>query len=291
MAKIFDFQLFADGATGDGAVAPAENSLENNSGGEQIPETAKKGSDAGNNTSAESDGQTDHAAREKEFEDLIRGNYKSQFENKVQNIIDRRFKAQKGVMEEYAAAKPILDMLMQRYNTSDIAALKEAFEGDTSYWEAGAEKEGMDVNQYKEIMQLRAENQRFRQEHEMTEQQKYIQNQIDDWKKQGDELKSVYPEFDFQTELANKDFQGLLKAGIPMKKAYEIMHMEEIQAALKEQTEKTVMDHIRANGSRPSENGVKSSNSFVLGKNVSDLTKADRDEIKRRVQRGEKIIL
>lgn len=291
MAKIFDLQLFADGATGDGATASAENSLENNSGGEQIPETAKKGSDAGDKTSAESGGQIDPAAREKEFENLIRGDFKSQFDSKVQNIIDRRFKAQKGALEEYAAAKPIIEMLMQRYNTTDIAALKEAFEGDASYWEAGAEKEGMEVDQYKELMQLRAENQRFRQEHEMTEQQKYIQNQIDDWKRQGDNIKAVYPEFDLQTELANKDFQGLLKAGIPMQKAYEIMHMDEIQAALKEQTEKAVMDHIRANGSRPSENGVKGSNGFVLGKNVSDLTKADRDEIKRRVQRGEKIIL
>lgn len=292
MAKMFDFQLLADGAADGGAVASAADSLENNTGGEQLPEAADgNGSDAGNQESANGGVNTDPAAREREFEALIKGDFKEQFEGKVRSIVDRRFKSQRSALKEYEASKPVIDMLMQRYGISDVAALKEALEGDRDYWEAGAEKAGMGVEQFKEIMRLRAENERYRQDAEMTEHQRRIRELTEEWERQGNELKAVYPKFDLNAELANKDFQGLLKSGIPMQKAYELMHMDEIQAAIKEQTEKTVMDHIRANGKRPSENGIKNSNGFVLGKNVSEMTREDRAEIKRRVQRGEKIIL
>lgn len=292
MAYIFDFQLLADGAAGGGAETAPDNSLGEITGGEQFDGKTEKGDfDAGNQKSTEGSGQSDPAARAKEFETLIKGEFKAQFDSKVQGIIDRRFKAQKSAMEEHAAAKPIIDMLMQRYGLKNIDELKSAFESDSLYWETGAEKEGLEVEQYKELMKLRAENQQYRQQQEMTEQQRFIRSRIEEWQRQGDELKNVYSDFDLQTELENRDFKGLLNVGIPMKQAYELVHMEEIQAAIKEKAERAVMDHIRANGSRPTENGVKNSNGFVLGKNVSELTKADRDEIKRRVQRGEKIIL
>lgn len=292
MAKKFDFQLLADGAADGGAEASAVDSLENDIGGEQLPDAAKdEGSVAGDKGSTNADAGNDPAARTKEFEALIKGDFKEQFESKVQSILGRRLKSHREVLSEYEASKPVIDMLMQRYGTSDVSALREALENDTDYWETGAERAGMEVDQFKEITRLRAENERYRQEREMTEAQRNVQRQIEDWERQGKDVKKVYPDFDLRSEMSNKDFQGLLKSGIPMQKAYELMHMEEIQAALKAQTEKTVMEHIRANGKRPTENGVQSSNSFVLGKNVSDMTREDRAEIKRRVQRGEKIIL
>ena len=135
MAQKFDFQLLADGATGGAAVAVPDNSLDNNTGGEQTkPSANESGSDAGNQTSA-NQGQIDPKARAMEFEELIKGDFKAQFENKVQTIIDRRFKAQKSAVEEYEAAKPVIDMLMQIYGITDVQKLKAAFEGDNTYWE------------------------------------------------------------------------------------------------------------------------------------------------------------
>lgn len=293
MANIYNFQLLADGAIDGGAEAAAENSPAKNTGAVQNPDSADNdGFDAGSQTSANESGGKDPAARAREFEKLIKGDYKELFDSKVQTIIDRRFKSHKAVLEEAEKSKPIIDMLMQRYGTSDTETLKAALEGDTDYWETAADKEGLEVEQYKELMRLRAENQRFHKEHEMTEQQRYIQAQIENWQRQGEELKAIYPEFDLKSELSgNPEFQKLLKAGISMQQAYELIHSEEIRAAIKEQTEKAVMEHIRANGSRPVENGIKNSNSFVLGKNVADLTKEEREAIKRRVQQGEKIIL
>ena len=125
----------------------------------------------------------------------------------------------------------------------------------------------------------------------MTESQRHVQQQIENWQSQGELVKAEYPDFDLQTEMQNRDFQGLLKAGIPMTMAYELIHSSEIKEAIRKKTEKTVIDNIRANGNRPVENGIKNSNSFVLGKDVSALTKEDRNEIKRRVSLGEKIVL
>lgn len=116
-------------------------------------------------------------------------------------------------------------------------------------------------------------------------------DRIEGWQREGESLKVQYPDFDLEAELENKDFKGLLNAGIPMKQAYELVHMAEIREAIEKQAEKSVMDHIRANGTRVPENGVKGSNGFVLGKDVSAMTKEDRQEIARRVQRGERIVL
>ena len=290
MVKIFSLQLFADGAADGGAQGSVGNSLENNSGEGQTADAeavVNNSSAAGDNEGAKANERDFNA----EFDNLIKGDYKAQFDAKVQDIINRRFKAQRDVMDELSATRPIIDMLSQKYGTSDMASLKEAFKNDSALWEASAEAEGLEVDQYREVMQLRAENERYRRQNEMTERQRYVQQQIDNWNREGEGVKAEYEGFDLQTELQNKDFQGLLKAGIPMKMAYELIHSNEIKEAIREETKKTVMDNIRANNSRPSENGLKGSNGFVLGKDVSAMTKEDRDEVKRRVSRGEKVVL
>ena len=55
--------------------------------------------------------------------------------------------------------------------------------------------------------------------------------------------------------------------------------------------EKKVTDKIRANGARPTENGISSQSASVVKTDVSQFTDADMDEIIRRVRNGEKIRL
>lgn len=50
-----------------------------------------------------------------------------------------------------------------------------------------------------------------------------------------------------------------------------------------------VVEDIRARGMRPSENGAVSSPAAVTKTDVNALTKAQREEIEKRVLRGEKI--
>lgn len=53
--------------------------------------------------------------------------------------------------------------------------------------------------------------------------------------------------------------------------------------------ESKVAKSIAANGARPTENGTGAQSAAVVKSDVSQLTRADRDEIRRRVARGEKI--
>ena len=113
------------------------------------------------------------------------------------------------------------------------------------------------------------------------------------WLEQAESAKKVYPGFDLHNEMGNSKFLDLLKSNIDVRTAYEVVHKDEIIPAAMQFTAKTVeqklANKVIANGARPSENGISSQGAALVKNDVSKLTKADRQEIIRRVQRGEKI--
>ena len=110
---------------------------------------------------------------------------------------------------------------------------------------------------------------------------------------QADSLKAVYPTFDLNAEVENPQFRQLLRSGIDVRTAYEVIHKDEIIPAAMQFTAKTVeqkiANKIASGGSRPAENGMANQGAATVKSDVSKLTRADREEIIRRVQRGEKI--
>ena len=113
------------------------------------------------------------------------------------------------------------------------------------------------------------------------------------WMTQAEAIQKVYPSFDLRAEMNNPKFVDLLRSNIDMRTAYEVLHKDEIIPAAMQFTAKTVESKIAkkiaANGARPAENGMSSGSPAVVKSDVSQLSKADRAEIIRRVQRGEKI--
>ena len=91
----------------------------------------------------------------------------------------------------------------------------------------------------------------------------------------------------------NPEFLKLLQSGVDVGSAYLVIHKDEIIPAAMQYTAKTVeqklTNKIIAGGARPTENGNSSQSASVVKSDVSQLSKADRAEIIRRVQRGEKI--
>ena len=89
------------------------------------------------------------------------------------------------------------------------------------------------------------------------------------------------------------EFVKLLRSNVDVRTAYEVLHKDEIIPAAMQFTAKTVESKlakkIAAGGQRPSENGTGSGSPAMVKSDVSQLSKADRQEIIRRVQRGEKI--
>ena len=111
--------------------------------------------------------------------------------------------------------------------------------------------------------------------------------------RQAEEAKRLYPNLNFEAEAQNPQFRQLLLSGIDVGSAYLVCHKDEIIPAAMQYTAKQVeqklTNKVIANGARPSENGNSSQGASVVKSDVSQLSKAERAEIIRRVQRGEKI--
>ena len=113
------------------------------------------------------------------------------------------------------------------------------------------------------------------------------------WMQQAEQVKTVYPKFDLASELQSEQFRALLRSNVPVQTAYEVVHKDEIIPAAMHFTaqkiqEKT-LNNVRAGMNRPAEGAMAAQGAVQLKSDVSQLTRADREEIARRVARGEKI--
>jgi hypothetical protein len=233
--------------------------------------------------------------RNAEFEKLIKGEYKDLYDQRVQDTIQKRLKGSKENEAKLTALSPTLELLAKKYgvDASDINALNKAIEDDDAYYEQEALEKGVTVGQLKEIRKMEKENAELkRQMQEQTAKEKGAQLYAQ-WMDQAEKAKTVYPSFDLRAEMNNQKFVDLLRANVDVRTAYEVIHKDDIIPAAMQFTAKTVeqklTNKIMANGARPNENGISSQSAAQVKSDVSQLSKADRAEIIRRVQRGEKI--
>lgn len=233
--------------------------------------------------------------RKAAFRDLINGEYKELYQQELQQHLDRRMRKSRGLEAKLAEHQPVIDMLMERYGVTDgnMATLQAAIENDDGYWETAAEDAGMSVDQYKEFSRMRRENEQFHQAEEQRQRSQQVQNQLQAWYQQAEEAKGAYPGLDLQVESQNPRFMAMLKSGVPVQTAYEVIHMDQIKAGVYQNaaatTQKKVTDNVRARGARPAENGTSANSGFTVKNDVSKLSKAERAELAKRASRGEKI--
>ena len=231
------------------------------------------------------------------FKELISSEYKDVYTQEFQSAFDRRFKQAKETEERLNAMQPIVDNLLTKYRIEDgdVKKLAEAIDQDYDMWADAADEAGMSVEQYKEFTKLKRYEQMVKQMQQQTEAQQAAQQQLTKWQAEADSLKAVYSDFELADEVKNPRFLAMLKSGVPIKDAYEVAHLDDIKtgvaASTAKQTEKKVVDTIRAKGSRPPENGVSSNSGVIVKTSAASLNKRDRAEIARRVQRGETITL
>ena len=236
-------------------------------------------------------------ARRKAFRDMVtgEGEFKDIYAEEVQRVINRRFSESRTLENQVQAQKPVIDLLMQRYNISDgdMSKLMSAIENDNAYWSEAAEAAGMSVEQYKEFQKMKRENAAFLAAERGRQQQNQQQAQAQKWYEESLDVKSKFPGFDLKAELQNPAFVSMLRSGTPMEHVYKVMHFDELmQGAVQlttANTEKRVVNNVRARGNRPAENGTASHSAFTVRDDVSKLSKKDRAEIARRTMRGENI--
>ena len=260
------------------------------------PEGQQRSSDAGsdNKPDASTTSNTLEAKR-RAFQDLVNGEYKDIYTEETQRIIDRRFRETRNLEQQVGQYQPVIDMLMQRYQIGDgdMGKLSQAIENDDAYWSEAAEEAGMSVEQYKQFQKLQRENEALLRQQRQRQNDQRAQQQLQQWYGEAEQVKGLYPSFDLNAEVKNPQFLSMLRAGVPVQHAYEVVHIDQIKAGVAamqaKATEKQVVDGIRAKGARPQENGMTSQGAFIVKDDVSKLSKRDRAEIIRRAARGEHI--
>lgn len=313
-----DLQLFAEGgagaAGGDGGAAagagdatgvnvPAAegrrqrrvNPLANVRYGVQ-QDSAQGGVAAANDEAASTANQDEG---KKSFEDLIKGEYKADFDARVQEIIRNRFKQNSEMEEKMSALNPLLEGLGKLHNVdpTDIQQLTDIVLNNDSLYEEEAMERGMSVEALKAVKQMERENETLKQREQQSIAETRMRAHFDSLARQAEEVKQLYPGFDLMAEMQNPTFARLTapNSGIDVRTAYEVVHRDQLRGAemqyAAQKSAERMANAVRANGMRPVENGMNSQQTASPVKtDPRTLTKADRAEIKRRVANGEKIV-
>lgn len=287
-----------DGGTADGQGVTAAAALPQRKGEKNNPlANVKYGiqEDSAPAAGAQTEPTAPQPDRNAEFERLIKGEYKDLYDARMQDTIQKRLKGQKETVDKFNALSPTIELLAKKYgvDASDIDAINKAIEEDDTYFEEEAMQKGISVQQLKQIRKMERENADLRRQMQEQKTKESASKLYAAWMQQAEDAKKVYPSFKLEAEMQNPEFTKLLRSNIDVRTAYEVLHKDEIIPAAMQFTakavEKKLTDKIIAGGNRPTENGMSSQGAAVTKSDVSQLSKADRQEIIRRVARGEKI--
>ena len=222
----------------------------------------KKAPDAGEQT-----GETtvsDAGERSERFRELIRGEYKDLYDAEVQKILRQRLKGSEETRKKYEALAPALAILEKKYGveSGDAQALCRAL-----------------------AMEESGEGARLRR----AELREGADRQYAEWIRQAGELAAIYPDFDLKGELGDERFGALLRGGASLKDAYELVHRQSIMEKGAREMEEKIARRVLSGELRPREGGISAPSAALVKNDVSQMSKKTRQEIIRRVQRGEKI--
>ena len=240
---------------------------------------------------------------EDEWTQAKKGRFAEQYGRDVQAAVAERFKNQQDNAQLYQEAqsqldgmKPMLDALMKQTGAKSIDELKNAILDDDSLYEEDAEKMGMTVQAYKSFKKLQEANEAMRAQEEQNQQQLMLRNHLEELARQGDTLKATFPDFDLQRELENPVFFRLTapNSGLTVEQAYYAVHHAELapqaMAAGIRKAQTQISQSLQANGKRPVEGAMQSTAPADITMDPRKMTREQREEIKRQVRMGKKIV-
>lgn len=230
--------------------------------------------------------QTDYKQFKEQFKDLYQAD--------LQRVIDKRFKNAKKVEAERDALKsesehfaPLLSALEQRYGTRDLEQLQSRI---ADHSPAPQQAEAENENESRQETAAAGEE---APAPEAPEQEAALQQIVEQWQREAQELGTLYPSFSLDKEVENEKFSLALQSGMSVRDAYQFAHFDEILGGVIAYTAQDVKQRLAAGRSarsaRPAENGTRGGAAAVVKSDVSKLSKKDMEEIDKRVLRGERI--
>ena len=310
-----NLQLFADGGEGGSAGGEAAPGSETGvTQGDAAPETGSSRRRKENplahvrygiDRSGEGAAQEPEAPEaEREPEDraakwkALKEEYAQEYGSDVQTVIRERFRNQQDAQAQLESLRPMLAAMSQRMgiqDASDLQAISNAYLNDNSLYEQEAEEQGLPVETVKELHQLQADSNALQQLRQESADRQIFEGHLQKLMQQGEAMKATFPTFDLRAELQNPQFARLTSPSVNLsvEEAYWLCHRNELQpaamAAGVQVATQRLSNAIQAGQRRPSENGTARGAAVETKTDPTKLTRADREEIRRRVARGEKI--
>lgn len=196
-------------------------------------------------------------------------------------------------------------MALQLFAEGGEAAPQGETAGQEGEGDPGGEFERLITGQYKDAFDKRVSDavnrrlqamerdgaKRDKLEREHIQRQAGMQYAL--WTRQAEEAQRLYPSLDLGVEAKNPQFRQLLRAGVDVGSAYLVVHKDDILPAAMQHAarvvEQKLAGKLQAGSARPAENAMTSQAPALTKSDVTQLTRADREEIRRRAIRGEKI--
>lgn len=270
---LLDLQFFTEGGEGGVSGTPTSQSVEG-------------GHDDGGVT------QRDFAS---EFDALIKGDFKDEYNKRVSQTVQKRLKGTKEMADNYKAITPTIELLARKYgvDASDLEGLAKAVEADDTYYEDEALRRGITVEEARHIDRMERENAQLKAQMEERQRQENADRIYAGWMQEAESVQMKFPSFNLDAELDNPDFIDLLMSGVGVETAYKVLHFDDIVSSgmqyTAQQVQSNIASSLASNGRRPAENGSRSRSSSVSRIDVSKLTDAQLDEFNRRAMNGERI--
>lgn len=317
ISTIFNLQLFSDGGASAGASTRdrADGGVNNGSGDPYealgIPAKAKhivdkmpkdkKAVEATNTQTNENneDTPTGEISQRKAFRDVI-DEYGDEAKSYMNNAFSKRLSKYKGIEEENAKMKEILGLQNIRYgldaeSKSYLDDYMSAVQNDSKIFEDKAMEAGMSVDEYMKVQraeQIIRDNDKREQ---IRKQDEFTQNHVRNLVQQSEALKSEFPNFNIENEIANPQFKKLVDppelggAGLSVRNAFFALHNGDIMKATMNnavnQAAINTANAVQTNKARPSENGLSSAQTVTVKENPANYKLEDfqriRDEFRR----------
>lgn len=301
---MLNLQLFADGGGDGGDGGTASGTVGETAGGNEsgdndllarIPERAKKyyqkalDKTKGSTTEAKTESSDNKAQdtdvqgttdKKTSYADFIK-EHPEEHKAYMDKTISDRLKKYKGIEEDNAKLKGMLDTVAYKYGVSAddenfLSVLKEKIDADDSYYENYAMEHDISPEEARRIVTMERKAAQYDAEKAQMEKQEQMRQHIMVLRQNAEKTKAQFPQFDLEAEMQDERFRRLCAANNgDTTAAYMACHWKEILPATVQMASKQIQmqtaQAVASNQARPTENGISSKASSVVQNDFSSM--------------------
>ncbi|ERL22735.1 hypothetical protein HMPREF1986_00346 [Oribacterium sp. oral taxon 078 str. F0263] len=217
--------------------------------------------------------QTDPEGEKKErvtLRDLLSQDkeLKKEYDKTVSGIVKNRLKGfdelQKTNQSYQEMARVLMDIIPNAPRDGNPESMLNYLKAQQDLWADAASAAGMSTEAYQKMTNIQRQSEEILGQQRAQQEAALRQQQFENWDRQAEEARELYPDLDLVAELDNPQFTRLMDSGFTVQQAFEAVHHQELMdgairsassIAAQNATRKTV-NALRSSQQRPAENGV-----------------------------------